>query len=267
MAEAAPGTVQRDVDRRVATLSFANPARRGAFTPEMLTRLREELVDLGTRRGEVVSVVLRGADGIFSSGYALDRIPDPDTLAVEDEIEHFCAAIEASPLVVVAMLDGFAIGAALDVAAACDVRFATRDCRLGITPAKFGLVYTVNGTARIHRLVGGEWARRLFFTGDLIDGSEAARIGLVSEVHDDSVELHEATYGFARSIADRAPLSVAGAKDIIRELERRGPDLDAATRARLHDLRRTALRSPDCLEARAAFKQRRSPRFTGEEDL
>lgn len=258
-------TVELQIDGRVATLAFANPARGGALTPEMLTRLRDELVGLEGRRGEVVAVVLRGTDGVFSSGYALDRLPDPDTLAIEDEIEHLCAAIEASSLAVIALLEGFAIGAALDVAAACDVRFAARDCRLGITPAKFGLVYTVNGTARLHRLVGPEWTRRLFFTAQLIDGEQAARIGLVSEIRDDSSELHDAVYEFAGSLVERAPLSIIGAKRIIAELERHGPDLDAASRERLHDLRRVALRSADCAEGRAAFAERRPPRFTGEE--
>lgn len=248
----------------VATIVFANPRQRGALTPELLADLRRILRDLELRFPNVRTVVLRGSGETFSSGFALDRFPEPDELDLQDRIEELCRAIERSPLVVVALLRGVAIGAALDVAAACDFRFADQDCRLGITPARLGILYSAQGTARIHRLVGPDAARRLFFTGDLMTAEEASRFGLVTEVGATPEDAERAAYALAVRIADRAPLSVSGSKRMITAIEAAG-GLSVADAAELHDLRRSALRSPDCAEALTAFSEKRKPVFTGEE--
>jgi enoyl-CoA hydratase/carnithine racemase len=252
------------VEEHVGTLTFTNPRQHGALTPELLRELRRQLRVLEAKRPQVRVVVLRGGGDIFSSGYALDRFPEPDELGLQDEIEELCQAIERSPLPVIALLRGLAVGAALDVAASCDFRFAERTCRLGITPAKLGIVYTVQGSARIHRLVGPDWARRLFFTGDLVQAEEASRFGLVTAALDSPEDAEREAYALATRIAGRAPLSVAGSKRIMASIESsRG--LPFAQVAELHELRRAALRSPDCAEARAAFAEKRNPVFTGEE--
>jgi enoyl-CoA hydratase/carnithine racemase len=215
-------------------------------------------------RPEVRVVVLRGGGEVFSSGYALDRFPEPDELVLQDEIEELCQAIERSPLVVIALLQGIAVGAGLDVAASCDFRFAERTCRLGITPAKLGIVYTSQGSARIHRLVGPDRARLLFFTGDLVQAEEASRFGLVTGAYDSPQEAEREAYALATRIGGRAPLSVSGSKQIMAAIESSG-GLPIAQVAQLHELRRAALRSRDCAEARAAFAEKRPPVFTGEE--
>ncbi|MPZ62995.1 MAG: hypothetical protein GEU93_17245 [Propionibacteriales bacterium] len=258
------GSVETRLDGHVATLSFANPAQRGALKPEMLRDLRTGLARLEGQYPDVRVVVLRGSDGVFSSGYAINRIPEPDALPVKDEIEELCEVIEASPLVLIAMLEGTAVGASLDIACACDIRFATSSCRMGITPAKLGIVYTVAGAARLHRHVGAAWTRALFFTGDLVSGEEAARIGLVSAAFGDASDLERHTYDLAERIASRAPFSVASSKRIIHELEHAAP-VKTGVALDLHELRRVALRSADAQEARAAFKEKRPPRFTGKE--
>jgi enoyl-CoA hydratase/carnithine racemase len=252
------------VDGQVATLRFANPKQHGALTPELLVGLRAGLRELESRRPDVRVVVLRGSGDVFSSGYALDRFPEPDELALQDDIEELCQAIERSPLVVIALLRKSAVGAALDVAAACDFRFGERACRLGITPAKLGIVYTVQGSARVHRLVGPDWARRLFFTGDLIHGEDAAAAGLLTAACDTPEAAEREAYELAARIASRAPLSVAGSKRILASIEA-SQGLPLAQVAELHELRRAALRSRDFAEARVAFAEKRAAVFTGEE--
>ena len=263
-AEPQMTSVTATVDEHVGTLSFANPAQRGALTPEMLRELKNHLVALGEQHPNLRVVVLRGTGENFSSGYAIDRIPDPDGLASRDEIEELCGAIEDSSLVVIAMLRGLVIGAALDIASACDFRLAERSCKLGITPAKLGLVYTLPGTARIHRLVGPDETRMLFYTADLVDADQAATIGLLTRVYEDPAELEHQTYELAARIAARAPLSVMGSKRIISAIE--GAAAVTLRRAKeLHELRRRALRSSDAAEARGAFAEKRTPLFSGEE--
>ncbi len=99
------------VEEHVATLTFTNPRQHGALTPELLRDLGRELQGLEAKRPQTRVVVLRGGE-VFSSGYALDRFPEPDELALQDEIEELCQAIERSPLVVIALLRGIAVGAA-----------------------------------------------------------------------------------------------------------------------------------------------------------
>lgn len=244
----------------VATIEFENPSQRGALTPEMLRQLREELGRAEAMRPDVRVAVLRGSGETFSSGYAIDRIPDAEELPLKDDIELLCESIESSPLIFVASTRGLVVGAALDIVSACDFRIATRSCRFGITPAKLGLVYTVRGMARIHRLVGPQWARLLFLTGEFVDGERAASMGLVTQVVDDDT-LDASTDAFTEVLASRAPLSLAGTKEIFRALE--SVEIAEAVDERLHGLRLTALRSPDAQEARAAFKERRTPSFVG----
>jgi enoyl-CoA hydratase/carnithine racemase len=254
--------VTREIQEHVATLQFSNPAQRGALTPQILHDLRAGLTELEREHPAVRVVVLRGTDGTFSSGYAIDHLPRPESLAVKDEIEELCQALEASPLVVIALLRGVVVGAALDVASACDFRYADSHCRLGITPAKLGLVYSVAGSARIHRLVGSASARLLFYTGDLVSAPQAAAMGLVTNVCDGAEELESETYALARRIAARAPLSVAGSKRIFRAIEMASA-VDPVAIEALHELRRDALRSADSVEARVAFTEKRAPAFMG----
>lgn len=252
------------LDGHVATLQFANPKQHGALTPELLSGLRRQLRELEGRRPDVRVVVLRGSGDVFSSGYALDRFPEPDELALQDGIEELCQAIERSPLVVIALLRGIVVGASLDVAAACDFRFSEGTCRLGITPAKLGIVYTVQGSTRIHRLVGPDWARRLFFTGDLFQAQEIRHTGLLTGVCESPEDAEREAYDLAARIATRAPLSVSGSKRIIASIEA-SSGLPLTQVAELHELRRAALRSPDCAEGRAALAEKRAAVFTGEE--
>ena len=165
-------------------------------------------------------------------------------------------------MVVIAMLMGHTIGAGLDLACSCDFRFADRSCKMGITPAKLGLVYTWRGTWRIERLVGRDTARLLFLTGDLVDVDFAEAKGLVTRAYDDAATLHTETYKFAEHIATRAPLSLAGTKRIFRELDR-ARDVAASIEVELHELRKIAMASEDVAEALAAFAERRKPNFTG----
>jgi enoyl-CoA hydratase/carnithine racemase len=253
--------VEMSIEGVVATLTFSNPEQKGALTPEMLISLREQLANAFLLDCRVV--VLRGAGETFSSGYAIDHIPRPEELAIKDEIEETCEAFEASPIVVIAMLRGYAIGAALDLACSCDFRFAERSCVLGMPPAKLGLIYGWRGTRRIERLVGRDAVRYLLFTGDLMNAADAEEKGLVTRAYEDAATLQLETYKFAERLASRAPLSLAGAKRVFRELDR-AQDLPVRVEAELHELRRKALASDDAAEALAAFGERRKPNFTRE---
>lgn len=252
--------VTLDVQGKVATLRFANPEQRGALTPEILVGLREGLARAEAARVRVV--VLRGTGGVFSSGFAIDRIPDAGALEVKDAIELLCEAVEESPVVVIALLEGYVIGAGLDVACACDFRFASSACQIGITPSRLGLVYTWRGVRRIERLVGRDATRWLFFTGDLVGGDEARRMGIARASYERTEDLEREVYEFAQRLSANAPRSLAGTKQILMELDR-ASDVHCDAERRLHALRVAAMQSADAREAKQAFAERRPPVFTG----
>lgn len=245
----------------VATLEIDNPAQRNALTPAMLAAIPERLRELA-EDGQTRAVLLRGSGGVFSSGYAVDHIGAGADLPYPDEIGLTCQAIERSPLVVTAVLEGFTVGAALEVACACDFRLALAGTRLGITPAKLGLVYSWTGMARVARVVGLPATRELFLSAALVDAERAAGMGLVGAVHANVEELEEAAQTLCERIASLAPLSLAGSKRVLYEIGQ-ALRLTEPLALELHGLRATAMDSQDAGEARAAFSERRPPRFTG----
>lgn len=245
----------------VATLRIDNPEQRNALTPRMLDELVEHFTALESDH-DVRCVVLRGAGEVFSSGYALNHIGGGDELPYPDEISSTCEAIERSRLVTVAVLEGFAVGGSLELICACDFRFARAGTRLGITPARFSLVYSVTGMARIMRVVGEPNTRELFLTGRLVDAQRAHEMGLVNEVHPDAETLEAATAAFTEEIASVAPLSLAGSKRVLYELAQANP-LPHDLAIELHKLRAEAMDSQDAAEAREAFAEKRPARFQG----
>lgn len=255
------GTIDLTLDAGVATLTINNPDQRNALTPAMLQSIAAHL---GALQGDtsIRATVLRGQGPAFSSGYAIDQIPKGADLAEIDDIDVACRAIESSRLIVMALIQGPCVGAALEVASSCDFRFAERNSKLGITPVKLGLVYKWRGINRLYRLVGASHARELFLTGQLISGERAAEIGLVNGVYDDDA-VEAGTYDYAAQFAVLAPKALAGNKRIFYELEQltRVPEEIARE---LHELRCEVIDSRDAAEARQAFAEKRTPRFTGE---
>src|SRR5439155_22237763 len=121
-------------------------------------------------------------------------------------------AIAALRKPTIAAITGSCVGGGCELALACDIRVAAPDARFGITPAKLGIVYHFTSTRQLVGAVGPAWAKRILFTGEIIDAATALRIGLVTELHpaagDRALEL-------AGTIAERAAISVRGAKTIV----------------------------------------------------
>jgi len=245
----------------VAEITIANPDQRNALTSAMLVEIRSRL-DALARAGRVRAVLLQGSGGTFSSGFAIDQIPAPEDLPVDDDIELLCQTIEAVPFVVVAVIHGLCVGAALDVACACDLRLATADARVGITPAKLGLVYSWRGTNRVLRVAGRDAARHLLYSAELVRADSDIGRRVVSRVLPDDDALSLEAGRFAEAVAGNAPLSIAGAKHVLARLDDTVA-LDDDTGAEIHRLRQAALGSEDCVEARTAFAARRRPEFVG----
>jgi enoyl-CoA hydratase len=252
---------------RVATLILNRPEKRNSLSPELLIRLHQTLEAL--KQEEAVRVVvLRGTgDKAFCAGYDIAAIPagvspemqaklkyrNPLDLAV-DSLIHF-------PYPVIALLNGDAFGAGCDLALCCDVRFAAEDIRMGMPPARLGLVYPPAGLIRFAQTIGLANARELFFTGRFYPALRAKEMGLIHYLLP-RAELESFTYGMAEEMAANAPLSLQGLKRIINMLAQ-SFTLPEGDQAEAEALLTRALNSEDLKEGQTAFLQKRKPVFRG----
>jgi enoyl-CoA hydratase len=161
---------------------------------------------------------------------------------------------------VLAAITGWCIGGGLDLAAACDVRLATKDARFSLREVKVAMVADLGSLQRLPAIIGQGATRELAFTGKNIDAERALRIGLVSELFANEEELLAAARAMAREIADGSAVVVQGIKQVMNACA----DLSVAD-----GLRHVAvwnagfLQSADLGEALAAFAERRAPKFQG----
>jgi enoyl-CoA hydratase/carnithine racemase len=247
----------------VLRLTISNPAKRNALDHPILDAIAAVLDDIGAAR----TVLLTGADGMFSSGYDIGDIPD-DVFAQEAErlVAHpFAAALEAlerCEVPTVAALPGHTIGGGLELALACDLRVAADGIVLGMPPAKLGLVYSHTGLRRFLEAIGAPRTRELFLTARNVDARTALEWGLVNQVVGAS-DLEGAALDLAQDLAANAPLSVRGNKRAIRELLAADGRLDPEVERELIELREASFQSEDLREGVRAFGQKRPARWKG----
>jgi len=178
--------------------------------------------------------------------------------AILDAIE----ALDDFPYPSVAALNGHAIGGGLELALTCDLRIAAESAKLGMPPAKLGLVYSHTGLRKFIDAVGVPRARDLFFTGRNVTAATAFTWGMVNEVVPDA-EIGERAVAYAAAIAANAPLSLTGNKRVIRELLAAEGRLDPEVERELEALREACFRTEDFYEGVRAFAEKRPPQWEG----
>ena len=247
----------------VVRLTISNPAKRNALDHPILDGIAAAVTEAGDAR----CIVLTGAGGMFSAGYDLGDIP-ADVFAVEAEklIAHpFTAALDAiaaTDVPTVAALPGHTIGGGLELALCCDLRVAAEGIRLGMPPAKLGLVYSHTGLRRFIQAIGAPRTRELFLLGRNVDAATALAWGLVNRVvPGDDVE--RAGLELATELAGNAPLSVRGNKQALRALLDVDMALDEQVERELIALREACFASEDMQEGVRAFAEKRPARWQG----
>jgi len=247
----------------VLRLAISNPAKRNALDHEILAAITAELSALR----DVRCVILTGHGGMFSSGYDIGEL-DPETFADEAEklVAHpFCSALaelDATDVPTLAVLTGSTIGGGLELALACDLRLASDHIKLGMPPAKLGLIYSHTGLRRFVDAIGEPRTRELFLLGRYIDAETALMWGLVNWVVERN-ELETTALELATQLAGNSPLSMAGNKRVLRELLHAEGALDPDVEREMLALRASSFRSQDLLEGVSAFTQKRTPSWKG----
>jgi enoyl-CoA hydratase/carnithine racemase len=248
----------------VLRLAISNPAKRNALDHEILDGITTALTTLGA---DTRCVILTGTNNMFSSGYDISDIA-PEDFAEEAEklVAHpFCealAALDALDIPTLAVLGGSAIGGGLELALSCDLRLASGHIKLGMPPAKLGLIYSHTGLRRFLDAIGEPRTRELFLLGRYIDAETAESWGLVNWVVERD-ELETTAFELATQLAHNSPLSVAGNKRVLRELLHAEGALDPDVEREMLSLRTSSFESQDLLEGVLAFTQKRSPSWKG----
>ena len=248
---------------RVVRLKISNPERRGALDHEILDALAETVRALDAR-----CLVVTGDGPVFSAGYDIGDLSDDRGFeqSAERLVAHpFHAAIEALEAYlypIIAEVNGHAIGGGLELAVTCDIRVAAREAKMGMPPAKLGLIYSHTGIKKFIEVCGVANTNELFLVGRNVDADRALRMGLVNAVVDGD-RLEDAVMSLAREVGAAAPLSLEGNKRIIRTLRTVPSALPEDLERELVELRESCFRSEDFREGVRAFAEKRAPEWKG----
>ena len=252
----------------VVRLTISNPAKRNALDHPILDAISATLTELAAPDSQTRCVMVTGAHGMFSAGYDIGEIPDAE---FEDRAERLVAhpfteaidALEAFPYPTLAVLPGHTIGGGLELALSCDLRVAKAQIKLGMPPAKLGLVYSHTGLRRFLDAIGAARTRELFLLGRYIEAPTALDWGLVTRLVGEA-ELETVALEIARELAGNAPLAQRGNKRVLAALLAAEGELAEDVEAELIELRRASFASQDMREGMRAFAEKRPPRWRGE---
>jgi len=249
----------------VVRIRLSNPERRNALDHEILDALAETLPRLD-RGIETRCLLITGAPPVFSAGYDIASFPaetferDAEAL-VAHPFHRALEALAAHPWPTVAAINGHCLGGGLELAITCDLRICAAGAKLGMPPAKLGLVYGHTGLRKFLDTVGLARTKELFLTGRNFEASRAEEIGLVHEVVPDE-RLEELAVELAAGVAANAPLSMRGNKSAI-DLLNASPILSDQQEAGLIALRESCFSSEDLREGIRAFAEKRKPEWKG----
>jgi enoyl-CoA hydratase/carnithine racemase len=271
-------TLRLERDGHVGRLVLDRPEKLNSFTVEMWRELRS----LGRRLVEdpdgLRALVVIGAGRAFSSGIDTtvftgggggDSIADGDDAGTRHEnpvvdsimrTQESYSWLETAPFATIAAVRGYALGAGLQIALACDIRVFAHGVNVGLLEHKYGIIPDLGGTQRLPRLVGPGKAKEMIFTAARVDADESYRIGLCEHLVPDE-ELEETAFGLARSIAAQPPLAVREAKRAVNA----SFEHSMADGLRIEaEGQGVCLPSRDMKEAITAVVERRDPVYRGE---
>jgi enoyl-CoA hydratase/carnithine racemase len=258
--------IQTQQREDIFEITLNRPEKRNAINREMLAGL-DTAVSQANRIPNLRAVLLRGEGAAFSAGIDVSALlglaqeygPHWQTRmhAITDEFQGVLTRLERLELPTIALLHGYCLGLALELALACDIRLAAEGTKLGLPETRLGIIPDVGGTTRLTRLVGPGRAKELIFTGRQFDADYAARWGIVNEVVAAEQLLPQAE-ALVAEIRQAAPLAVGMAKRVIDGLADidRGLLLEGWAQSEL-------FKTDDFMEGAQAFMMKRPPEFKG----
>lgn len=257
---AAPVLLTRQGSVAVVTLNRAE--RMNALGRELVAALRAAFDELAQDASISVIVLTGTGTKAFCAGADLrerEGMTQDEARAFIRSLNDTFNAVEDTPQPVIAAINGFALGGGLELALSCDVRLVAASAQVGLTETRLGIIPGAGGTQRLPRAIGTARARELVFAGRRLVASDAVSWGIASRVVADE-ELQAAAIALAQEISLGAPLALRAAKLAMNAAWRRERD------AALNDEQSAyapLLHTQDRLEALAAFREKRAPKFEG----
>ena len=243
----------------VLTLTLNRPERRNAIDGPMWEALRAGF-ERARDDPETRAVVITGAGGAFCAGADLSAKREGHPLDRMRSINEIALLLHELPKPTVARVDGVAVGAGWNLALGCDLVVATPTSRFSQIFAKRGLSLDFGGSWLLPRLVGMQQAKRLALLAEMIDATEAERLGLVTWVTP-AEEIDAFVADLTTRLASVAPVAAAQSKALLHENADRTLREALASEARTQAVN---FATADAPEAFAAFTEKRDPHFTGE---
>ena len=253
----------------IATLTMNRPEARNAFTREMMDGLSQALPRLAVDPA-VRLVVITGTGNAFCAGgdvksFARNAAGAPVTMSFDTKVADLRVRMDVArwlhemPKPTLAVIPGAAAGAGLSVALACDLRIAADDAKLTTAFSRIGLSGDFGGSYFLNHLVGASKAREMYFSGQVISGADALRIGLVNRAVP-SAQLPQAAAAWAAELAALPTVAVGYMK---RNLNTglRGSLSDVLDAEAQHMIR--TFETEDHKGAAVAFVEKRAPKFNG----
>ena len=272
------------ISDQIAVVTLNRPDSRNAMTYAMWRAIPSVFSAL-ERNPDVRAVILTGAGSDFCAGadipeFAKVRDDVDQATAYEVAVDACCDAIAGISKPTIAVVRGYCLGGGAHLAMSCDFRYAAADAVFGIPAARLSIIYGVRGTRKLLSLVGLPMAKKILFDAQRFPATEALRIGFVDHLSAVAAEAPRALWSrwfgaakqlvagdpmvearsFARGLASNAPLSIAGAKALLNGM---AMGTGALSLAHAEALIAAASASEDYREGRAAFAEKRTPRFQG----
>jgi len=246
----------------LATITISRPKVLNALNDDTLTELEQAFTELehdGTTR---VVIITGDGEKAFVAGADILELQKADIFAarrISEKGHRIFSQIEASNLISIAAVNGFALGGGCELAIACDIRYAADIAKLGQPEVNLGIIPGYGGTQRLPRLVGRGKALELLLSGNLIAAEEAASVGLIDAVFP-AAELMEKTKKFAAKVLSKSPLSTVAVKSCVRQ----GLESSLPAGCSLEISQFSAMfASDDKNEGMTAFLEKRAAKFSG----
>lgn len=253
--------LQFDVADRIATITVNRPDKLNALNDATIAELGRA-IDEARSREDVGAVLLTGAGRAFIAGADISELGQQSPLEGQNRArrgQEIFRRFETSPKPTIAAINGFALGGGCELAMACHIRIASEKAKLGQPEVKLGIVPGYGGTQRLPRLVGRGAALKLLLSGEMIDATEALRLGLVDQVVP-AESLIESAKALLTVILANAPLALAGCIEAVN----RGLDGDVVEGCTIEsDFFGLLSSTSDMREGMSAFLEKRAPVFHG----
>ena len=251
----------RDRKGRISILTINRPEKLNSLNAQVIQEIRSAFRNLESDPETRVIIITGAGEKAFIAGADIAEMQEMTPLqALEFAVQgqNMVEALEKSDKIIIAAINGFALGGGLELSMACDIRICSETARMGQPEIKIGVIPGWAGTQRLTRLVGKTKAKELILTGDMITAQEAEKIGLVNRVVPPE-RLREEVMKTAEAVSQLGSFSLSAAKHAVD----RGSEIDFE---KAQELERQyfalCFASPDQKEGMTAFVEKRKPNFS-----